>query len=163
TSSAPPGSDRGRPDEDIPEAIAFAEPAGAVQVPVEVLPAQPAELPLWQRDLSWIDVVLEADDLLLELIYSIPGGGWLIRWVALAWEWVFGVLALMVGLAFLAAVPVANFLTLGYLLEVGGRIARTGRLRNGFVGMRQGARVGGVVLGTWLLLLPVRLVSSLAV
>jgi hypothetical protein len=35
-------------------------------------------------------------------------------------------------------------------------------VRNGFIGMFQAARVGGIVLGTWLLLLPIRLVSDLA-
>jgi hypothetical protein len=82
--------------------------------------------------------------------------------IASASEWVFGVVSLIVGLAVLAAVPVLQFLSLGYLLEAGGRIARTGRLRDGFIGVRPAARAGGIVLGVWLMLLPVRLVSSLA-
>ena len=77
-----------------------------------------------------------------------------------AWEWVFGVISLLMGLAFLAAIPVLSFLSLGYLLEVSGRVARTGRLRDGFVGVRKAARVGTIVLGTWLMLLPLRLISS---
>ncbi len=40
-------------------------------------------------------------------------------------EWLFGVAVLMVGLAVLAALPVLQFLSLGYLLEAGGRVART--------------------------------------
>src|SRR5262249_15275325 len=51
---------------------------------------------------------------------------------------------------------------LGYLLEVGGRIARTGRLRDGFIGMRKAARVGTIVVSVWLMLLPLRFLSSLA-
>src|SRR5205807_1705985 len=68
---------------------------------------------------------------------------WIAYGIASAAEWIFGVVSLIVGLAVLAAVPVLNFLSLGYLLEAGGRIARTGRLRDGFIGVRQAARAGG--------------------
>jgi len=78
-----------------------------------------------------------------------------------AWEWVFGTLTLMAGLAVLAAIPVLQFLSLGYLLEVGGRVGRSGRLRDGFIGVRPAARVGSIVLGAYLMLLPLQLVSSL--
>jgi len=71
-------------------------------------------------------------------------------------EWVFGVASLFVGLAILAALPVAQFLSLGYLLEASGRIARSGRLRDGALGVRPAARVGGVVLGCWLWFWPAR-------
>jgi hypothetical protein len=64
-------------------------------------------------------------------------------------------------LAVLAAIPILQFLSLGYLLEASGRVARTGRLRDGFIGIHLAARAGGLVLGTWLALLPLRLVSSL--
>jgi len=76
-------------------------------------------------------------------------------------EWVFGCAALIVGLAILATIPVAQFLSLGYLLEVSGRIARTGRLRDGFVGVRKAARLGGFMLGAWLCLWPLRGISTL--
>jgi hypothetical protein len=77
-------------------------------------------------------------------------------------EWLFGVLALIVGLAVLAALPLLQFLSLGYLLEAGGRVARTGRLRDGIIGVPLAARLGGIVLGIWLLLLPLRLLADLA-
>ena len=77
--------------------------------------------------------------------------------------WLFGVFSLIVGLAILAAIPVIQFLALGYLLEVGGRVARTGRLRDGFIGVRKAARVGSIVLGTSIMLAPLYLVSALAV
>ncbi len=77
-------------------------------------------------------------------------------------EWLFGVVVLMIGLAVLAALPVLQFLSLGYLLEAGGRVARTGRLRDGFIGVRLAARLGGLILGCWLMLLPVRFVADLA-
>ncbi|HEY7315643.1 MAG TPA: hypothetical protein VH643_40315 [Gemmataceae bacterium] len=94
------------------------------------------------------------------------------RTFALAWrgvctvgsllEWLFGVAVLMVTLAALAALPVLQFLSLGYLLESAGRVARTGRLRDGFIGVRLAARLGGIVLGCWLFLWPARLVADLA-
>src|SRR5262249_33609915 len=76
--------------------------------------------------------------------------------------WSFGVVVLMVGLAALAALPILQFLSLGYLLEAGARIARSGRIRDGIIGVRLAARLGGVMAGAWLLLLPVRFVSSMA-
>jgi hypothetical protein len=79
-----------------------------------------------------------------------------------AWERALGPVTLIVGLAVLAAIPILQFLSLGYLLEAGGRVVRSGRIRDGFIGVRHAARVGSIVLCTWLLLLPVRLVSSLA-
>jgi hypothetical protein len=85
-----------------------------------------------------------------------------VRAVGSVLEWVFGALTLMVGLAALAALPVLQFLSLGYLLEAGGRVARTGRLRDGFIGVRLAARLGGVVLGSWVMLLPARMVAGLA-
>ena len=85
----------------------------------------------------------------------VSGVGWVL-------EWLFGLVSLFIGLAVLAALPVLQLLSLGYLLEAGGRVARTGKLRDGFIGVRLAARLGGVVLGAWLLLLPVRFVADMA-
>jgi hypothetical protein len=85
-----------------------------------------------------------------------------IRGIGSVLEWLFGAAVLMVGLAVLAALPLLQFLSLGYLLEAGARVARSGKLRNGFIGVRLAARLGGVVVGSWLLLLPVRFVAGLA-
>jgi len=82
--------------------------------------------------------------------------------IASAAEWMFGVIALVVGLAVLAAIPILQFISLGYLLEAGGTVARTGRLRDGFIAVRQAARLGGILLGAWLMLLPLRLIASTA-
>ena len=84
------------------------------------------------------------------------------RGVASLLEWLFGAASLVVGLAVLAALPLLQFLSLGYLLEAGACVARSGRLRDGFIGVRLAARLGGVVLGGWLLLWPVRFVADLA-
>lgn len=85
-----------------------------------------------------------------------------LRLVVSITDWVFGAAALIVGLSFLAAYPLLQMLSLGYLLEVSGRIARSGRLRDGFIGVRKAARLGSIVICTWLLLLPLRFVSSIA-
>jgi len=84
------------------------------------------------------------------------------RGVARAVEWLFGLVSLVLGLAMLAALPVLQFLSLGYFLESSARVARTGRLRDGFVGVRRAARAGGVAAGTWLSLVPAWLVGSYA-
>ncbi len=77
-------------------------------------------------------------------------------------EWLFGVLSLVLGLSILAALPIINVLTLGYFLESSARVARTGRIRAGFVGIRKAARVGGVTAGIWLSLVPTWLVAMQA-
>jgi len=77
-------------------------------------------------------------------------------------EWLFGLASLVLGLSILAALPVAQFLSLGYFLESSARVARTGRLRDGLIGVRRAARVGGVALGIMLSLIPLWLASSYA-
>lgn len=79
--------------------------------------------------------------------------------VAVGIGWCFGVCALFVGLSVLAAIPIGQFLALGYLLEASGRVARSGRLRDGFIGVRTAARFGGVALAATLLWLPLYFLS----
>ena len=81
--------------------------------------------------------------------------------VASGLEWLIGGVALVVGLALVAAIPLLQFASLGYMLESAARIARTGRFTAGFVGYRQAARVGSLVLGAWLALLPLTWVAAL--
>ncbi len=78
-----------------------------------------------------------------------------------AMEWVFGSLTLIVGLAIFSVIPLLNFLSLGYLLEVSGRVARNRRIRDGFIGIRKAAVIGRITLGTWLVFWPVRFVSGM--
>jgi hypothetical protein len=90
---------------------------------------------------------------------------WVVRgWygVCYALEWLFGLASMLVCLAVLAAVPILNFISLGYLLEASGRVANSGRLRDGFVDIGKFSRIGSLVAGTWLCLLVPRLISSLA-
>jgi hypothetical protein len=77
-------------------------------------------------------------------------------------EWLFGVLSLLLGLSILAALPIINLLSLGYFLESSARVARSGRIRHGFVGVRKAARVGGITAGIWLSLVPAWLVGIYA-
>jgi hypothetical protein len=81
--------------------------------------------------------------------------------IAAVVEWCFGVFTLIIALAVAASIPIVQLLSLGYLLEASGRIGRTGTFRAGFVGVRKAARVGTLVLGTWVSLLPLRLISTL--
>src|SRR3954447_23235302 len=55
-----------------------------------------------------------------------------VRGVGSLLEWLFGAFVLMVGLATLAAFPLLQFLSLGYLLEAGSRVTRSGRIRDAF-------------------------------
>jgi hypothetical protein len=82
--------------------------------------------------------------------------------IAGVFEYFFGMISLILGLAILAALPIFQFLSLGYMLEASGRVGRSGRLRDGLIGVRQAARVGGFVAGIWLVCLPSWLVRSMA-
>ncbi len=73
----------------------------------------------------------------------------------------FGITSLILLLAVVAAIPVVNFLALGYLLEVEARVARTGKLRNAFLLLDVAPRIGSIVLCTWLWLAPLRFISVL--
>src|SRR5262245_53991160 len=108
--------------------------------------APPPEAPRRRRPLRW------AGSRLVRLVGAI----------ASAAEWLFGLASLLVGLSTLAALPVLQFLSLGYLLESSARVARSGRLRNGFVGVRRAARIGGIAAGIWLATVPAWLVGMLA-
>jgi hypothetical protein len=92
-------------------------------------------------------------------VSSLRRFGRAVGWIS---EGVFGVISLVLGLSILAALPVFQFLSLGYFLESSALVAQSGRLRDGLIGVRLAARVGGVVLGAWLSLLPLWLVGSLA-
>lgn len=84
------------------------------------------------------------------------------RGLASGANWLFGLASLVVGLSILAALPVVQLLSLGYFLESSARVSRTGRLRDGLIGVRPAARIGGVGLGTLLSLLPLWLFNSYA-
>lgn len=64
-------------------------------------------------------------------------------------ELAFGLLSLFALLAFLAAIPVVNFIALGYLLEAEGRVARTGKLRYAMPLLALAPKLGSIAAGTW--------------
>ncbi|GIX04215.1 MAG: hypothetical protein KatS3mg114_0084 [Planctomycetaceae bacterium] len=67
----------------------------------------------------------------------------------------FGLVSLWFILAVLAALPLCNFVALGYLLEAMGRVGRTGKLRYALPLLPLAPRLGGLALGFgfWLLVL----------
>ncbi len=74
----------------------------------------------------------------------------------------FGVASLVFLLAVTAAIPVVNLYVLGYLLEVEGRVARSGRLRDAFPLIRVAPRVGAIALGVYVWTLLLRLLANQA-
>lgn len=76
-------------------------------------------------------------------------------------DWMFGTVSLLVGLALLSVIPILNFASLGYLLQASANVARSGRFRDGFVGVRKASRLGSFALGTWLVLIPLRQVAGM--
>jgi len=89
------------------------------------------------------------------LRHPLRAAGWVVTLAA-------GFASLVALLAVLAAIPVANFLALGYMLEAEGRVARSGRLRDGLPLAGILPRLGAVAAGMWLWLLVVRLVAQAA-
>lgn len=90
--------------------------------------------------------------------------GWpvrIYRFIGGCAEWGFGVASLMFGLAIVASIPVLQFASLGYLLEASGRVARSGKIRDAFMGVRPAARIGGLVAGAWLVYLPLLLINEM--
>ncbi|MEM7603610.1 MAG: hypothetical protein AAF357_19630, partial [Verrucomicrobiota bacterium] len=72
-----------------------------------------------------------------------------------------GIVTLFVFLAVISVIPLLNLLSLGLLLEASSRVARSGRIRDGFLHLGMFARIGKAVLGIWLWTLPIRLVYGL--
>ncbi len=96
---------------------------------------------------------------------AVPVRSW-IQWVlgslGLAFRTMFGLASLLFLLAAVATVPIVQMMSLGYLLEVSGRVAREGRLRAGVFGWSKAGRVGSVILGGALIFSPLLLVNHLS-
>ena len=82
-----------------------------------------------------------------------------IQFIGWAISMSFGIVTLILALAILSAIPIVNFMVLGYLLEVEGRVARSGRFRDAFPLLPLAPRVGGIVLGIWIWLAPLRFIA----
>ncbi len=74
----------------------------------------------------------------------------------------FGTASLVLLLAVVAAIPLLNFVALGYMLEAEGCVARTGRLRSANPLFRLAPRVGSIALGIFLWLIPLQILASRA-
>ncbi len=79
--------------------------------------------------------------------HPIKAAFWLLRMM-------FGIGCLVLFLALIAAIPLVNFIALGYLLDVEGRVARTGKIRLAFPLLDIAPRMGTIVIGIVLWLLP---------
>ncbi len=77
-------------------------------------------------------------------------------------EVAFGIVSLFALLAFLAAIPIVNFVALGFLLEAEGRVARTGKLRFAMPLLPLAPKLGGIAFGTWFWCWLVSLVADAA-
>lgn len=109
------------------------------------------DMPLTDDDAIDIPPVLERASVLTRAARTMASG----------LDWGFGLLSLIIGLAVFSIIPVLNFLSLGYLIHVSGRVAETGKIRAGFVGIRKASILGSFIVGTWLIALPVRFVSGM--
>ncbi|MFM9964707.1 MAG: hypothetical protein ACKV2Q_26170, partial [Planctomycetaceae bacterium] len=130
------------------------------------LAEQPASLPILVADEpSADDVALPVleEELVADRLppfpvpwrHPIQCGMWIARTL-------FGLASLILLLAVAAAVPLVNFWVLGYLLDVEGRVARSGKIRASFPLLGLAPRFGSIVLGVWLCVLPLRLLARAA-
>lgn len=85
--------------------------------------------------------------------HPIRSAAWIVRAV-------FGTVSLVLLLAVIAAVPVLNFVALGYLLEAEGSVARTGRLRSAMPLFQLAPRVGSIALGIFVWLIPLQILAG---
>ena len=77
---------------------------------------------------------------------------------AASWiDGLFGLVALMFLVAFCSVVPGLNFLSLGYLLHVSGTMARSGKWRDAFIGLRKASVIGSAAAGAWVVMWPARI------
>lgn len=82
---------------------------------------------------------------------------WFTRWLFLE---LFGLASLIFFLAVLAAIPVVNILALGYLLDAEGRVARSGKITNGFPLLNHARHLGGIVIGMMMFLFPLKYLAG---
>lgn len=74
---------------------------------------------------------------------------------------IFGIVSIVILLAITASIPILQFISFGYLIEVSGRLARQRTFRDAMIGLSKASKLGGVIVGCWLTCLPVRLLSNI--
>ncbi|MFK7778727.1 MAG: DUF4013 domain-containing protein [Gimesia sp.] len=101
-----------------------------------------------------------------EVVGTIPPFPHLFRHPVKATLWLmrmmFGIACLVIFLALIAAIPIVNFIALGYLLDVEGRVARTGKIRLAFPLLDIAPRMGTIVIGIMLWLIPLFFLAGAA-
>ena len=108
------------------------------------------------------------DEIVAELDHEVPvsdflsreGGSWPFRAARFCWRVAakfFGVCSTIFLLAVLANIPLLQLIAFGYLLDSSGRAARGQKFYTQFSGYRKAGHVGGILLGSWLLLWPMRM------
>ena len=116
---------------------------------------QPPPFPITNHadvDSAGVVTALFAENHFENFLLRVVGG------VQSGFRWVGGMFGVGFLLAWLATVPIVQFLTLGYFVEVTRRVAKSGRLRDGLLGATEGWLVCKWMFGlavTWLPLLAV--------
>jgi hypothetical protein len=87
------------------------------------------------------------------LRYPLRAGGWILQLMI-------GAVTLLVLLTVAAAIPLLNLIALGYLLEVEGRVAHRGRLSEALPLLPAVMRIGSVLVGIALCLIPLMLLAD---
>ena len=100
-----------------------------------------------------------------DLVATSDGGpaSWPFRFGGFCWRFlarIFGVCSTIFLLALLANIPILQLITFGFLLDCSGRSARGQKFRSLFSGIRKATHLGGMLLGTWLLIWPIRWASG---
>ncbi len=127
-----------------PLVIAEEEPKAANSYDMQLEPtttSESVEVTFTERPLSWVFRLLSG--------------------VSRALTHSFGIVSVIFLLAVAASIPIIQLVSFGYLLEVSGRLARRQSFRDAMIGLNKASKLGGIVLGTWLTLLPIRFVSEL--
>ncbi len=96
---------------------------------------------------------------------TVPKSSWLVRFFGFlraTWMGLLGLISLIVLLAIVSSVPILNLLGFGYLLEVSKRMAERRTIKEIFVGIDKARLIGGALIGSWLMLVPIRVLSHIA-
>lgn len=93
---------------------------------------------------------------------SVDGTRWLVTRGFEAIQWTCGVAAFLAMLGVAAASPGLNLLALGFLLEAQGALARGQGVAGAFAVADLAPRLGSIVVGAWVFLLPLRLLADAA-
>lgn len=138
--------------------MTLATPSAPLLVEIDDLLVEPPPRAMSAAELPEILTVIDFDA--EGRLPPYPGWRHPLRSVVWIVRGLFGLTSLMLLLAVIAAIPIVNFIALGYLLEAEGRVGRSGRFRDGFPLLGLAPRLGSIALGVYLWLLPLRIIST---